>query len=85
MDGIVSVACFSNGTYVANLNCIGVGLSLNCIADVFSSADICFLCSVRLSVSCGRNHTANVENVVCAVYSVENILVLGKVAPNDSN
>ena len=85
MDRIVTTACFGNGAYVADLNCVRIRLSKNCLADILSSTYICFLCSVRFPVSCRRNHAAYMKNIVRTCYCVENILIVCKIAPNYSD
>ena len=85
VNRVVSVTRFGNRAYVADLDVVCVRLSENGFADVFSCADVCFLRSVGLPVSGRRNHSAYVQNVVCARDGVKHVLILCKVAPDDSN
>ena len=85
MNWIVAIAGFCNGAYVANLNIIFIRLSKNCFADVLSGSDICFLCFIGLPVRCGRNHTADMKNIVGSCYTLKDCIVIKKIAPNNFN
>ena len=79
----VTVACFGNCAYVNNLDIVGVGLSLNRVYDVAHCGGVCHNCFLREIVGSGRNHSADMENIVSPVDAFKNIVVIRKVAPNE--
>ena len=82
VDGIVTVTGLSNGADIANFNIVCIRLCQYGLADVLRSADIGFLRSVRLPVSGGRYHTADVQHIVCAGYAFQDSVIITKIAPN---
>ena len=83
MDGRITVAGLCNRAYVNDLDCVRIGLSLNGVNDVLHSSRIGLYCSLREIVGSRRNHSADVKNDVRACYTLANIIVICKVAPNN--
>ena len=83
VNRVIAVAGFSNCADIANFHSVGVGLCQNRFADVLRSADVGFLCSVRFPVRSGRNHAADVQDVICAGYRGKHVFIVAEIAPDD--
>ena len=85
MDRRITVACLGNCTYVNNLDGIGIGLSLNSVYDILHSGRVGLDRLLRIIVRSGRNHSADMKNVVRTCYGLKNVVVICQIAPDKLN
>ena len=85
MNRSVSVAGFGNGADIYNLDGVGIGLSLDSFYDISRGSCIGYNGLGRIIVGRGRNHTADMKNIIGTVNAFLDGIIILEIAPYDSD
>ena len=83
MQRLATVAHLCHTTDINNLGLFVLSLSEHSVTDISSRSDIGAEGSLRTVVCLWRYHTTNVKNYISTRNTTEDIIVVGKVAPNN--